>query len=58
VTAYEIRLSGCDDSTTFEMDLTDAEAGVAARTAERSRATSTYDCEPRMTIQKAQEVTE
>jgi hypothetical protein len=51
--AYEIRLSGCDDTTVFVVDLTDAEAAVADRVAARSRQAAEYGCQPRMTIAPA-----
>jgi hypothetical protein len=48
VKAYEIKLSGCDDSTRFVMDLDDAEAALLERVAARSQEASSYGCEPRM----------
>lgn len=51
--AYEVRLVGCDEVTTFVMDLADAEAALVERVAALSRETSAYNCEPRMTIAPA-----
>jgi len=51
--AYQIQLSGCDDETTFDMDLTKGQAALLERVAALSRETSTYGCEPRMTIAPA-----
>jgi hypothetical protein len=50
MTAYEIRLSGCDETTSFVMELTSAEAELLQRAAALSRETSTYICEPVMTV--------
>lgn len=48
--AYQIRMSGCDDSTVFVMDLTDAEAALLGRVAARAFQASAFECQPRMTI--------
>jgi hypothetical protein len=45
-----ITLSGCDDSTTFEMELTDDKASAFRKAAEMSKAASTYGCMPTMEI--------
>jgi hypothetical protein len=60
MTAYEIKLRGCDEVTTFVMDLTGPEARVLQRCARRSRETSAYSCEPTMTVTPStdQEVTQ
>jgi len=50
VSAYEIKLSGCDDHTVFVMDLTGTEAALLQRVAALSRETSNYSCEPTMTV--------
>jgi len=50
MTTYEIKLSGCDDSTSFAMELTDTEAGLMQRVAARSKETSEYECQPTMTV--------
>jgi len=47
---YEINVCGCDDTTTFDMDLTEAEYEVIDRVAQKCTATSTYGCEPTMVI--------
>ena len=47
---WTITLSGCDDSTTFEMELTDDEASTFRKAAEMSKAASTYGCMPTMEI--------
>lgn len=58
LTAYEIRLRGCDETTAFVVDLTGTEARFLQRIAARSRETSAYSCEPTMTVSPAdQEVT-
>lgn len=51
--AYEIRLAGCDDVTTFVMDLSAKEANLLKVAAEKSREASEYECQPRMTIVSA-----
>lgn len=50
MTSCLIRLSGCDDSTAFVVDLDDTELALVQRIAERSQETSQYSCQPRMTI--------
>lgn len=50
MTACRIRLSGCDESTQFDMDLDDDEAALLERVAARSREVSEYDCMPTMTV--------
>lgn len=50
MTAYEIRLEGCDDSTAFVMDLDDSEAALVERVAARSREVSEFDCMPTMAV--------
>lgn len=47
---YEIILIGCDDTTSFEMELTDEEAALIERVCELSDKTSTYGCMPTMDI--------
>lgn len=48
--SYAIQIKGCDDDTTFVMDLTSTEAELAERIAARSRETSQFDCQPTMII--------
>jgi hypothetical protein len=55
VSAYEIRLHGCDDCTEFVMELTDAEAETARRIAALTVATSEFGCQPTMTLTPATE---
>ena len=47
---YTICLTGCDDYTEFEMDLTAEEAEIIGRVCELSEKTSTYGCMPTMSI--------
>ncbi len=47
---YYINVYGCDDTTSFDMELTDAEYEVVDRVAKKCTATSTYGCEPTMVI--------
>ena len=57
MTACEVRLAGCDETTVFTVELTDKELDVAERIAGLSRVASSYSCEPRMYVKKLQEVT-
>lgn len=50
MTAYQVKLSGCDDSTRFVVDLDDAEAAAVERVAELSRQASAFSCQPSMTL--------
>lgn len=50
MSAYEVRLKGCDDSTTFAMNLSDDEARLLQHAAALSRETSGYSCQPTMTV--------
>jgi hypothetical protein len=52
---FEIVLSGCDDSTVVEMDLTHDEWAVLDRFAHRTRETSQYGCQPRMSVTRKDE---
>ena len=47
---YRVRVSGCDDSTAIEIELTPAEADVVRRVADSVTAASGYQCQPTMTI--------
>lgn len=49
---YKIILEGCDDTTVFDMELTDDEYNLLVRVSEKANETSTYMCEPRMYVQK------
>lgn len=44
---YRISLDGCDDSTEFDMDLTDTDAHFLGRVADLSKQ---YGCQPELTI--------
>jgi hypothetical protein len=48
---YSIGVHGCDDSSIFEMELTDEEADVVKRVAFACTETSTYGCMPTMNIE-------
>jgi hypothetical protein len=52
---YTINVHGCDDTTSFEIELTDEEAAVAKRIADKCTETSTYGCMPTMTVDLKQE---
>lgn len=47
---YRIVLEGCDDSTVFDMELTNEEFDVLKRVSDRANETSYYRCMPRMYI--------
>lgn len=48
---YDIKVSGCDDSTRITVDLTPDQLAFLTEIAEKITATSTYSCEPRMYVQ-------
>lgn len=48
---YDIRVSGCDDSTSITVDLTPEQLAFLTEIAEKITATSTCSCEPRMYVQ-------
>ena len=50
MTACEIRLAGCDDITTFVVDLDDTQIALLRRIAACSEEASQYSCQPRMNI--------
>ena len=50
---YTIRLRGCDDSTSFDVELTDAEARTAVHIAAMSQRASEFDCQPTMIVTPA-----
>lgn len=50
---YEIDLEGCDDSTVFEMMLSDSEYQTLLKVSKKANDTSTYTCMPRMYVNKA-----
>lgn len=45
---YEIVLDGCDDSTKFEMELTNEEFELLEKVSAKSNEASKYCCMPRM----------
>lgn len=49
---YIINIEGCDDETTFVMELTDYEASIVLDVARKSQETSTYSCMPKMYIEE------
>lgn len=49
---YRIGVHGCDDSTCFDIELTDEEANGVSKIAERSEQVSTYGCMPIVEIQE------
>ena len=53
VRRWNIGLHGCDDSTCFEMELTDAEVETLRKVAAKAEETSTYGCMPTMTVEES-----
>jgi hypothetical protein len=51
-TRYEITVSGCDDSTRIETELTGVEFAFVSKLAERITEASTYGCMPTMHVAK------
>ena len=49
-TKYVIELIGCDDTTNFEMELTEDELKLLQRVAKKSKETSSYSCMPIMRV--------
>ena len=47
---YEIILDGCDDSTKFEMELTDEEFELLLKVSDKANETSEYCCMPRIYV--------
>ena len=47
---YEIILNGCDDSTKFEMELTNEEFELLKKVSAKSNEASEYCCMPRMYV--------
>ena len=43
---HHIELSGCDDSTGFDMELSESELDLLIKVAEKANQTSTYECMP------------
>lgn len=55
---HRIYIMGCDDTTKFEMDLTDEEAAFVRRMAELANAARTSGCMPEMEIEVVEQVRE
>lgn len=51
---YRISVHGCDDSSIFNMELTEEEARVVKLVADKCTETSTYSCMPKMEIEELQ----
>ena len=51
---YRISVHGCDDSSIFNIKLTEEEARVVKLVADKCTETSTYPCMPRMEIEELQ----
>ena len=49
---YHIDLNGCDDSTIFEMELSEQEYEFLSRVSELANKTSTYQCMPRLYVEQ------
>lgn len=58
MTDYLITVSGCDDRTRVRVDLNPDEVAVIDRVAERITQASDSSCQPRMSICRADEVSE
>lgn len=50
MTTYSVIVSGCDDSTIVDIELTDVEAATVRRLADLVTAASGYGCQPVMRI--------
>jgi len=53
--SYLISVMGCDDTTTFYMQLTDREAKLVKLLAEKCTEASTYGCMPTMMVTEQEE---
>lgn len=51
-----ISLCGCDDTTAFQMEVTEAEKAFVERMCALSVETSTYGCEPTMEMTEVRDV--
>jgi hypothetical protein len=49
---YNIVLDGCDDSTKWPQELSKREVEFLEKICEKSKEVSTYECMPRMRIEK------
>lgn len=48
---YKISVDGCDDSTEFEITLTEKEYETIKKIVDKCNETSTYGCQPKMSIE-------
>lgn len=51
---YKITVSGCDDETSIEMEMNDAESAFMNAVATRITEASTCVCQPRMTVEEVE----
>lgn len=49
---YKIDLSGCDDNTIFEIELTQEEYNLLKLVSDKSEQVSTYGCMPTLSIEE------
>ena len=49
---YRIAIHGCDDSTIFDMDLTDTEVATVRRMVALAAETSNYSCMPTIEVEE------
>ena len=49
---YRLSIEGCDDSTNFDIELTDQEFVLMQNICAKAKETSTYGCMPTMEIKK------
>lgn len=52
---YQIRVSGCDDSTRIEKELTEEQFKFLSEVADAITNASTYDCMPTMSVELVKE---
>ncbi len=55
MTKYYISLDGCDDSTGFEIELTDEEYELVDKISDMSHENSRYGCMPTMDVSKVEQ---
>lgn len=53
-----IRLQGCDDNTTFDMELSKEELEILRKVSERSKKVSRYRCMPTLSLIEGEEAKE
>lgn len=56
MSTYDITVTGCDDSTTIQLALTNREFEFIHRVAEATTDASSYDCKPRMSVLLADQI--